>query len=56
MCVVVDWSKPCETNYGFLLQHQHNQAMLRDCMAKGMYHWLLEWYVVMQLGLFAQAP
>jgi hypothetical protein len=40
----------------FLLQQRHNQAMLRDCMGKGMSHWLLEWYVVMQLGLFAQTP
>lgn len=30
--------------------------MLRDYLGKGMYHCLLEWYVVMQFGLFAQAP
>jgi hypothetical protein len=56
MCVVVDWSEPCQTNYGFLSQEQRNRAMLQDSTGKGMYHWLLEWYVVMQLGLFAKAP
>ena len=29
--------------------------MLRDYLGKGMHHWFLEWYVVMQFGLFAQA-
>ncbi|KAF7108921.1 hypothetical protein CFC21_109278 [Triticum aestivum] len=37
-----DWSEPFQTNCEFLPQRQHNQAMLRDYLGKGMHHWFLE--------------